>query len=286
MLKAEIEKLYKDHTMDDQRNLQLSKCISYGELVIQEIINQKKKITNSDLIVLVIYRKILELLDGLFLLADHQSYSSSVIVLRSLFETSTNFVYILIDPKKIEERTNYYYVGYALEEIKVCEALISNGKNNSTFSADKLQKTIDGHFINLNGKHNEIYKEWMQLKEKLATQRRNPDFYPHWYSVFRGPRSLKQLAEKANLKDIYEQIYSNFSLESHGFVSLTGLRKTKDDGVKFLPLRSDNPLKMQTYLGTRLFLMCTSYLIKIYLIHQLEDFEDFLEDINEHFILS
>lgn len=285
MLKNEINRLYSDYPENDLKKVQLSKCISYGDLVMKEIVQDNKKFTNTELIVLSLYRNVLELLDGLFLLIDHNSRSSSIVVLRSLFEASANFSYLLIDQEKIEERANHYYVGFAMEEIKVCEKILALDRKG-TLSPERLQKKINDHYINLNGYQNNNYKEWMRLKSKLVLQRKNPDFHPNWYSVFKGPRSLKQLAVKVNLKDVYDLIYSNFSLETHGFASLDGIRRMQDGGVKFQPLRSIETLQMQMYLGTRLFSMCTAYLLKTYLKNQLEDFDIFFEDMTKHFNLE
>lgn len=65
-------------------------------------------------------------------------------VLRSLFEASTNFSYLLIDPEKIEERANYYYVGFAIEEIKVCE---STFKTRSTIRSPSFCKVASGEWL-------------------------------------------------------------------------------------------------------------------------------------------
>ncbi|MEK5028723.1 DUF5677 domain-containing protein [Paenibacillus sp. FSL M7-1046] len=283
MLKTEIDRLYSDYSEDELKKVHLSKCISYGDLVMKRIIRDNEKFRNTEIIVLSLYRNVLELLDGLFLLVDHNSKSSSVVVLRSLFEASANFSYLLIDYKKIEERANYYYVGFAMEEIKACERALSLDIKGS-LSAEKLQKKIDDHYIILNGYQSSNYKEWMRLKVSLVAQRKNPEFHPNWYSVFKGPRSLKQLSAKVNLKDVYDLIYSNFSLEAHGFVSLDGIRRTDEGGVMFQPLRSMETLQMQIYLGTRLFSMCTAYLLKTYLKDQLEDFNIFFDEITKHFV--
>ncbi|AZK47230.1 DUF5677 domain-containing protein [Paenibacillus lentus] len=282
MLREELDRLYTDYEEEDLKKIQLSKCISYGDLVMKGIIRDNDKFANTEVIVLSLYRNVLELLDGLYLLVDHNSKSSSIVVLRSLFEASANFSYLLIDHAKIEERANFYYVGFAMEEIKACKKTLSLDRKG-ILSAEKLQKKIDDHNKNLNGYQQKNYNEWKRQKNKLVKIRNNSDVHSNWYSVFNGPRSLKQLSERVNLKDVYDLIYSNFSLEAHGFVSLDGIRLIEDGGVQFQPLRSIDTLQMPIYLGTRLFSMCTAYLLKTYLKDQLEDFNIFFDEITKYF---
>ncbi|MBY9079529.1 DUF5677 domain-containing protein [Paenibacillus sp. CGMCC 1.18879] len=194
-MKNEIDRLYLGYSEEDSMKVQLSKCISYGDFVMKGIVEQNENFTNTELIVLSVYRNILELLDGLFLLADHNSKRSSTVVLRSLFEASANFSYLMIDPQKIKERADYYYVGYALEEIKVCKKALSLDKKG-ILSKKQLEQKIDDHYINLNGYQSNNYKEWLNQKNRLQAQRKNSNVHPNWYSVFNGPRSLKQTCIK------------------------------------------------------------------------------------------
>ncbi len=244
-------------------------------------INEESIINDYDVIVLSLYRKVLEQLDGLFLLIEHESKSGSVILLRSLFETSASLIYILKDKEKVEQRAHCYYVSYSIEEITFSRKVIAQKVYDEFATEERFKRSIDSHTKNLNGKYKEVYQEWLKVQSNLERNKSKKGLiHPKWYSLYDGPITLKKLSKKINLLGVYDKIYSIYSLEVHGFSTLSDLRRTKDGYLKYLPLRGTRALDVEAIMSIRLFSIVSGSLINHYLSSYIGDFEQFYNEIS------
>lgn len=256
----------------------LSFCIQTGLSILKEINETEEKFDNHDLIILSIYRKLLEQLDALYLLIDHYSESGATIILRSIFETFLSVVHILRDNTKIKERATCYYIAYVHEEMKIVNESLS-GLNKTLLTKEELEmKYKQLSEVLQNDRFIDIHNEWTKHK-KLK-----PKLMPKWYSLFNGPSNIKKLAKIIGQEELYNHIYSVYSIEAHGYSALKDLRKSSN-GIKFSDLRSNQEFTAHLLLGFNIFIISTLYLCKKYIPSLTPELVNIREQLDKDFKL-
>lgn len=97
--------------MDKQLN-DLSKSINFS-LDLMHKLEVREDLTIEQKIILSIYRKLIEQVDGNLILADQKLRSPSIVMVRSALETYLSLKYITQRKKFIKDRAVSYYLGYS-----------------------------------------------------------------------------------------------------------------------------------------------------------------------------
>ncbi|TLS35052.1 DUF5677 domain-containing protein [Pseudalkalibacillus caeni] len=230
----------------------LEEYVTLGTNLLLDIHKTNRKLKQHDLIIIAYYKKFLEQLDGLVLLIQHRSKSAATVTLRSVFESFLGLEYILSEDSKIKQRALSYYLGFAKEEIDVAEEVLSFS-STSPETTEKFFEIIEIHKDDLNDPiFTEVIEEWNTVKGIMNADHVNPA----WYSLFYGPKNLKELSKELDVLFIYEHFYSAFSIEAHGFTALRSTHHTEMD-LDFLKLRSEEELETHIHFGTRFFKILT-----------------------------
>lgn len=209
----------------------LSKCIVFGEELLEKFTSEKN-LAAEHLVVISVYRKLLEQLDGNFVLADHKLQSASTVMIRATFETYLGLKYILQEKRRVKDRAFCYYIGYYKSQLAAAE--YSKGHFSAELPKERLENTVNAIEKTMNDpKYKKIVKAW----EKAKSQQKIP-YEPKWYSLFNGPRSVKQLVSVLDEPEIYK-FYELLSIEAHGYQALNGL-EAKDASLFLKPLRDTN----------------------------------------------
>ncbi len=131
--------------IDDHTKFQLldslSKTILAGEKILNICVG-KDTLKKHDIVVITLYRKILEQSDGIFILLDHDSNSGLTSTLRSLYETSIGFQFIFQDESLFEKRAISYYVSFIQEQLVWTKKGIKSGELSRIYSREELFKKI------------------------------------------------------------------------------------------------------------------------------------------------
>lgn len=207
----------------------LSKAIVFGEELLEKIVKEEN-LETEHLVVITLFRKLLEQLDGNFVLADHRLESASKVMIRASLETYLALSYILQEKRRIKDRAFSYYIGY----VKCQHETAKYGLENSIegIPHDKLEAILQKcNEILAKPKFRKVLAEWERTKIALKK-----DYEPKWHSLFRGPRSIKQLIGRLQESNSYK-FYELLSTEAHGYQALNGLH-SEDNSMLMKPIRS------------------------------------------------
>lgn len=197
--------------------LKLSKSIQFGDQLLTELKN-KEQLTLEQMIIVSLYRKLIEQLDGNYILADHNFSGPLKVMMRASFETYLSLKYILHDEEHIQNRALSYYIGFIKSQLTAA----TEAQNNEyiELSQEEIQETIDMYSnILANQRFRDILTEWERTKD---SNRRYRYYEPSWHALFNGPTSIKQILEAIGEGSDY-LFYSFLSQEAHGYQALNGL---------------------------------------------------------------
>lgn len=251
----------------------LSKSILAGQQILEQS-TKKENLEQHDIVIISLYRKVLEQADGLFILLDHDSNSAATSTFRTMYETSIGMQFIFEDPAQIENRANAYHVAYIYEQLNWAQKAIRSGELSSLYTIDELKEKVVKFERTLSKKPlNLVNKIW--LREKAKLNKRNKYLSPKWYSLFDGEDSFTKLASR--FKGTHPVLYSGYSLESHGYTALQNVKYDEVTRKQFLsPLRYRHTgYNTLCFLSRTLLSMCSSFIIKRYCPEIRNEFEDF-----------
>lgn len=209
-LKAELEKL----------SSSIENVVDFGTHLLKW---QADKLLSGDdkIIPILFFRNILEIADAISILIKNSSIDPVKPLLRTLLENSFYLEYLLEKDKK--NRALSYNVWLAHKDLKFIEKLTDSTQSGKQLSneikKDKYVKELksDGYKLEI-GKQNslELLKLPHYIPIEKEYQRMNKiKKNPMWYSLFDGPKDIKQLAKKLNHHTSYEIIYRNLSDSTH-----------------------------------------------------------------------
>ena len=229
-----------DETLD-----KLGLVIQKHEEVFDHVLEIQKEeyeiIPHEIFIVLMMYRKITERLDAIFILIENKSENAARSICRDLIENILYFSYVIKSKERYESKALSYYYSTFIDQVNSSNLLLSNSQRSRKV---KKYLNIDGddnnlliekakrskkHFTNnLNGdKYRNIKIDRDRLKKK-------GDGYPNWYSLSNGPKNLRQLAIHCGYEVEYELLYSMYSRQVHSanvmeqFENVNGLAGIKN----------------------------------------------------------
>ncbi|MFF2885081.1 DUF5677 domain-containing protein [Bacillus toyonensis] len=249
---------------------ELSKSIRFAEKLLMEL-SRKNDLSLEQKIILSIYRKLIEQVDGNFVLVDHMLAGPSRVVARTAFETLLALKYILLEDELIKDRALCYYVGYIKSLEKTYKKLKKNPpKDMPIHYPDSFLQTASK--ILEDSSFKDILSEWARLKRKI-------NYDPYWYSLFNGPKKIRGLVEKINDPKLY-RYYGLLSEETHATHALNGLNSIDliNNDFSLRPIRSD--VNIGFHEGTaRAF--CTSAIHEIIKYMSPESNSEFIKFMDE-----
>jgi hypothetical protein len=253
----------------------LSKTILAGQKIL-ELSASKDHLKHHDVIIISLYRKVLEQADGLFILLDHDSNSAAISTIRTLYETSIGMQFIFEKENLIANRANSYYVSYMHEQRTWAKKAMKSGELLAKYSLEELKEKVTKFETALaNQPLKSVNDVW--IKEKAKLEKQNRHYPPKWYSLYGGASSFTQLASK--FKGTHPMLYSGYSLESHGFSALQNIVTDEETKKQFLaPLRyRHSGYDTLCFLGRTIISLCSSLMVNRYCPEIKPEFEVFFE---------
>lgn len=177
--------------------------------------------------ILLLFRHVLEMIDGVSVLVRHSCIDPCQALLRSAMEAELGIEYILEDDTV--RRALAYQVAHIHKRIAEHTRNDSNTEagrefqkvfqEDKIFSAVKLPPNPSRHAIDRLAKvlatpeYTEVDLEWdrVHLKEFKRDRKR----LPRWTSLFSGPKTVRQLAKHLKHGAAYEVLYSEWSETLH-----------------------------------------------------------------------
>lgn len=228
------EILPRDIHPDIKKNLLLfskliDESVNFGTHIMSWVINNSKG-SDEQMPLTMLFRDMLEKADSISTQIKHSNIEPSKIILRSVFESALYIRYLLDD--NFEDRSMSFLACNAKDKIR----------NNKSFdkrdlSYHKTQEILDKDiffdrsFLDAMPSSEPIIKNQQELLKLPAYQRYDKEYEriknkdkrnPSWYSLFNGPRNIRELAYKVNVPFLYEILYRKWSENVHGTEIING----------------------------------------------------------------
>ncbi|WP_257205867.1 DUF5677 domain-containing protein [Bacillus sp. AFS051223] len=206
---------------------------------------------NEHAVAMLLFRKVIEKLDAIFILVDNGSEKSAESIARDLFENVLYLKFIL-NEEHFRRRALSYHYSYLKDKLSFAILISSNtqrGKGiRSYLNKDLPMGRIEQQKKQLRQTMNKPYfrnikNEWDRLERKKE--------YPKWHSLFKGPKTIKELSVECGMEPIYHILYRSYSSQVHsmnafgqideigdGLVGLRDLRNNEDYYSILLTARS------------------------------------------------
>jgi hypothetical protein len=253
----------------------LSKTIQVGQQIL-ELSARKHNLEHHDVIIISMYRKVLEQADGLFILLDHESNSAATTTIRTLYETSIGMQFIFENEDLLANRANSYYVSYMHEQLTWAKKTIKSGEFSTIYSLEELKEKVSKFETSLATEPvKSVNIVWLKAKTKL--EKKNKHISPKWYSLYGSATNFTQLA--SSYEGTHPLLYSGYSLESHGYTALQNIVTDLETKKQFLaPLRyRHSGYDTLCYLGRSIVSLCSSLMVNRYCPEIITEFEQFFE---------
>lgn len=211
----------------------LSKSIQFGEETLKKM-ERKTDLKIEHKIILSLYRKLLEQVDGNYILADHKLEGPARVLIRSALETVLALKYILQEKRRIQDRAFSYYIGFLKTDLQIAKDSLELDFNDIPINKKELELSIKrSESILSQRQFNKVINEWERANKKSK-------YEPKWYSLFNGPTSIKRLVDVVADDQIF-LLYGLLSKEAHGYQALSAVIHkdlTKDKFV-LKPIRNE-----------------------------------------------
>lgn len=238
----------------------LNESIKFASKQLEDFKATKSFNNVSTIVITALYRKIIELSEGVRVSGANGLSGPALLSYRGLIEAYLAFKYILQDESLLEDRAKAYKVGYHKQQIAA-----------GNYSLEKASDDVEKQYFQLAIQHHtsEIEKEDLQevlteYNELQSRERRG--FIPKWYSLNNGPTSINQLAkylveEDETDRELVANLYSFLSTDAHNYMALNSIIKN-DENLSIKPVRATFNSNRDDYnfIGTRSLL--TSSILK------------------------
>ncbi|MRX52924.1 hypothetical protein GJU41_02975 [Bacillus idriensis] len=272
-----------DYTEDSSLPLMkhLSNCISASERVLRICVGKKDPLTH-DMVIISLFRKVIEQADGVYILLDHESNSALTSSFRSLYETFVGLQFILQGGTSLEKRALSYYVSYLHDLIIFIQKSLENKGLETIYTVEEMKDVIKKQENTLT-KENLVPVNKVWLKKKMQLEEKGKYFAPKWYSLCSNATTFNQLSRK--IKGTDPMLYAAYSLESHGYNALDSILFDETSQKHILiPIRyenqKNNTLSNQTI---SMLLLCTVLMVKRYCPEYTSDFLKFHRVVRPEF---
>lgn len=205
----------------------------------------------STMVIAALYRKIIELSEGVRVSGSNGLAGPAELNYRGLIEAYLALKYILQDETLLENRAKAYKIGYHKQQVEAAEYAKSKVSDpNYTMFYDQA---ISHHREQMEvAELQEILNEYDELQRR---DRRG--FIPKWYSLFGGPKSINQLVQSFiddddTEKEIMSKLYSFLSTGAHNYMVLNSIFKEGEE-ISIKPVRAHFNCNKDEYnfVGTR-----------------------------------
>ncbi|OFX34147.1 MAG: hypothetical protein A2X08_03610 [Bacteroidetes bacterium GWA2_32_17] len=208
----------------------IEELVNFGSNLIKWDI-EKSTMDNVDLPPILFFRNFIEQIDAISILIKSSSVEPCKNILRTALENMLYLEYLL--DKDFYNRSMSFLVWNYINNNKNLERLNASSeeykKIEKVFFNDKIMKNqippILTNVDELLNTGNLIINSTKFQPFKIeyeATQKRLKKNNISWYSLFNGPRNIKELAENLKNTVLYDGFFKNYSSATHGTDILQG----------------------------------------------------------------
>jgi hypothetical protein len=207
---------------------------------------------DENLVILLVYRHLLEMLDSVTAQVAECVPAPAALQLRAMFEALLTLEYVTHDQTRTKQRALCYL--YQVERRRRSFYLAQDpntpeGKrfleyiSNDPYSKDHRPISIP----HLRSRLKEIddllsTPELHAIAEEYRRTKRTLRRNPHWYTLFGGPRSLRDLAHCLRRSASYALLYTEWSERTHSVDAIDRILTHQSSGPAARPLRDPTEL--------------------------------------------
>jgi len=259
----------------------ISKNIRFGISIYEELLKLSHYTYDiHDLVVISLFRKLLEQSDGVFVLVDHNSWSAAYITSRSIIEVYVSLLYIIDDNNLMKKRALSYILFHKEEELKI----LKKEKTRDILALRYETNELNTMKNELNKMRNESpFNEIVKKKNDLINkERRNKKRFVKWYSLYNKEdeeifsiTDLIRFVDSGNSDNKLNELYSLLSKEVHGVNTIKDI-KINNKKAQFEGFRVENKTIEKTFGFINAIIAKVSLkLIQMYMPERINDFHSF-----------
>jgi Family of unknown function (DUF5677) len=250
----------------------LGEVLQYGLALFARCSNRPEG-GNENVVILLLYYHILELLDSVAIQVSECAVSPAALQLRAIFEALLGVKYLTEDKSKtqrrgdaylykIELRRRHFHLSQGLntDEGKVFQEFIKDDPDSKTW------KWQDSALVAERVKHIDTILDKPEFKEIASEYKRTAKKrrYPEWYALDGGPENIAQLAKRLKLGAHYELLYREWSERTHGVDTIDRILKDNKSQLVVRGLRDPSELITTIDFAVHFTLEATRCLIRYY----------------------
>jgi len=229
----------------------LQEIVNYATNAFQRCQTSSTGKPDEDLPILASYLHVIEMTDGIEVLISQSCPVPAIPLLRSSFEALVTIDYIL--EAEYQQGSFAWLVQYVHTRLKEYEMLDTSRKSGQDFLATLATDEI-GDYMKLppmpdlpqaienlesllsQPNYQTVESEYQRLKR--ANHRK-----PEWYSLFGGPRNLRELSRHVGRGAQYDFLYRYWSQITHAGDLSRFLTRTSEGSPAFKPIRNPADIK-------------------------------------------
>lgn len=201
---------------------------------------QYPKMPDEIIVGMLLYGKVIENLDAVFILLENASEQCAESITRDLFENMLYLKFIL-DTEHFEKRALAYYYSYLRDRLTSVGTLLSQtpkgvkirGYMNKELPDESLERLRDAlKKIMSEKKFKGIKNEWYRIKGSKK------NYYPKWHRLFGGPEKIRDLAVYCDFEAEYDMLYGTYSSQVHSTNALQHIKIIGDGRIGIKQLRT------------------------------------------------
>lgn len=230
----------------------LQELVNYGTNALARAATTRNRKVDEDLAILVLYRHIIELTDGIEVLVSESCPVPAIPLVRSSFEALLAMEYILENHQEYEQRSLSWLVGYIHKRLDLYDRLDPSTQKGQEFKRDfdndktvsniPLPPVADVQKARTN-LQNMLSKSHIQPIEAEFSRHRGT---PNWYRLFGGPSNLENLARHLKRGGQYAILYRSWSTSAHAQDASSFIDRTNDGESAIRRIREPEQIRETT----------------------------------------
>lgn len=200
----------------------LNETIKFSTQQLEKFTTTNQLDTISNMVVTALYRKVIELSEGVSVAGINGLSGPASLSFRGLVEAYLAFSYILDDKALLDNRAKAYKIGYHKQQIEIAEQSLErtiDREERKQYEAGILQHKAEL----LNDELQEVLAEYNDVHHKGRNK-----FLPKWHALNKDATSINKLAkyvaeEIDGDQDILALVYSSLSVKAHNYLALNSI---------------------------------------------------------------
>lgn len=220
----------------------IRKANSEFDRIVELLEERDEIIKDEDLVCLLLFRKIIEKMDAIFILHDNGHESSSQSLARDLYE---NYLYLLFLIKdRYEYRAKAYLYQNMKSQLDTIDWMLGRGDKSSDLLVDKnkvlnkKEQYRERKIYLLGILESEEFKNISLDWNRKVKAKKNGGKYPTWYNIGNSVDSIAKLSDFVGHKKEFKKIYSFLSYEVHSLNAFSQITKVNNQAL-LTPIRDD-----------------------------------------------